>query len=340
MNMTRRMALTWAAASTLGCRAARRGRDAERLDSVFTAARRLDGLTSLAIHVGGKLVRQTFQNGLADERALTNVKSIAKSILSILMGIAIDRGHLGGIHDPLARYLPGRFAKPSAFAHLDIRHLLTMTADLVTDWRLVASSPNWVDYLLARGSTGTLGHFRYSTPASHLLSVLLTHATGLSTLAFAERHLFRPLGITNLRWQTDPQGYYRGGNDLHLGTGDLARIGHLMLDDGLYGGQRVVSAGWVRASTRKQVEITGDEADPVGRLALQGYGYLWWTARPGGEDAYLGWGNGRQYLLVLPRLRAVVTLTSHYNRQPSLSHHRGVVSLIDSIIELLARPSE
>ena len=325
MSVSRRSLLAWAAAGAVPERPR-----ASALDELFDTARRIPRLTSLTVYRRGKLVRELFQNGLADDRALTNVKSIAKPILSILVGIALDRCDVRSVDDPVARYLPEKLTAASGLQHLTIRHLLTMTADVVKDWGEVGASANWLDHIVAKGSTGTLGQFRYSTPATHLLAAALERATGVPALDYARRHLFGPLGITEVVWDTDPQGHHRGGNDIHLGTRDLARLGQLMLDGGRHRGRRIVSAQWVRASTRKQVEITDAEADPVGKLALDGYGYLWWTMKLGGHDAHLGWGYGRQYLIVVPAVRVVVTLTSLYDVAGPEEHHRAIVSLIET----------
>jgi CubicO group peptidase (beta-lactamase class C family) len=335
-TLNRRTLLRWAASVPLAPKRRRRSIDAPVLDPVFTQARSLDRLTSLAVYSEGRLVRQLFQNGLSDDLTLTNVKSVSKSILGLLIGIAIDRRHIRSVDDRLARYLPTKFTPASGLDHLTIRHLLTMTGNLApahrAGWAELVASPDWVDHLVGKGPTGTLGQFRYSTGDTHLLSVVLTHAAGMSTLAFAERHLFAPLGITEVRWQTDPQGYYRGGNDLFLCTRDLGRIGQLTLNEGRYQGKRVVSARWMRASTRKQTEISEAEGDPMGKLGLDGYGYLWWTMKLAGQDAHVAWGWGRQYVVVIPALRVVVVLTSTTDNPPPAPYHRAVAGLIDPVI--------
>src|SRR4029453_199319 len=123
--------LAWAAASPL---TGARGALDDGVDAVFTRARGIERLTSLAIYRRGKLIRQMFRNGLPDERALTNVKSISKGILSILVGIALERQHLPSIEDPVAQYLPDKISAASRLSHLTLRHLLTMARDLVSDW--------------------------------------------------------------------------------------------------------------------------------------------------------------------------------------------------------------
>lgn len=305
-------------------------------EPAFERARTLPRLTSLAVYVDDRLVRESFQNGLQDGDQPTNVKSISKSLLSLLIGIAIDRGHIRSVRDRLSRYLPRLFTRERGLDHLTVYHLLTMTADLVPtsgpnydDW---ASSPDWVEYILARGRVGTLGQFRYTTGDTHLLAVLLSHATDMNALDFADKYLFCPLGIEDVRWETDPVGYHRGGNDMYLSTHALARIGALVLHQGRYRGKQIVSRAFIRAATRRQVAVSDAEADPKGGLALDGYGYLWWTMRLGGHDAALGWGFGRQYLIVVPAVRTVVVLTSHYGDMPPPEHHRAVASLIDPVI--------
>jgi CubicO group peptidase (beta-lactamase class C family) len=145
--------------------------------------------------------------------------------------------------------------------------------------------------------------FAYNTPAAHLLSGVLTKATGMSMTDFAQQVLFTPLGITPGDWPTDPDGYYAGAHALHLRARDMAKFGYLYLNHGLWDGQQIVPAEWVDASTKR--ESVGGFPQEVG------YGYLWWVTQEAGHDAYFAAGYGGQYIEVIPDLELVVVITSN-----------------------------
>ncbi len=233
--------------------------------------------------------------------ALHDLRSVAKSIISLLIGIAIDKGYLAGLEVPVLDFFPRR-----TFAHLDERkraitlsHLLTMTSGLALtdpDTGLMRQSPDWVQFVLDRPMAAAPGgRFQYATGNVHLLSAILQQATGQSTRAFAREYLFGPLGITDLRWGSDPQGV-TAGMDLFLTPRDMAKIGTLMLHGGWWEGRRIVSAAWVKTSTRPHVTLEG----------RAGYGYLWWAHDRG---YYAAHGFGGQHIFVLPKRDVVAVFT-------------------------------
>ena len=267
--------------------------------------------TVLVVHDGKIVAEESFRG--AGPAAPHNVKSAAKSILSALVGIAIEEGVFTGIDQPLSELLPG--ALPSGTdgrerGRITLRHLLTQTTGLESTsgehYGRWVSSPNWVDAALARPLLDPPGRtFRYSTGNTHLLSAALARAAGTSTLDFARRHLLDPLGVEVAAWSTDPQGIHLGGNETSLSPRDLARFGWLVLRGGRWGDRQLVPADWVRASTTRQVATTPEWADRYGA-----YGYLWWIPpdRPGDAMA-VGYGGQVLYLAPAERMAIVVTAT-------------------------------
>ncbi len=332
LGSTRRAALALMA-SSLGCRPTTPFD--QKVDLTFEHARGLPRLTSLSIWRDGRLVRQQHQHGLAGPEAPTNGKSVSKSLLGLLVGVALDKGAIASLDDALGRYLPRTFGPTTAFAHLTVRHLLTMTADLPMaagpSYPALASSANWLEFLTTRGRVGVLGQHRYTTGDTHVLGIVLAYAVGSDLLTFAKQHFLGPLGIDDIQWPTDPQGYHRGGNDMFLCTRDLGRIGQMLLDGGVWQGRQILSREYVEAATRKQVDLQEDQ-DPKGGLRLDGYGYLWWTLELAGHRAYAAWGYGRQYLIVVPATRTVIVLTSQTEGTIPPEHHRQVVALIDPML--------
>lgn len=255
-----------------------------------------------------------------------NVKSVSKSLLSALVGVAIDQGHLRGPDQPIAPFFDaylGADADPRK-QDITVAHLLTMQSGLERtsggNYGAWVSSPNWVRYKITRPLQADPGTTRrYSTGNSHLLSAVLTDATGQSTWAYAQSALAEPLGIRLPQWPTDPQGIFFGGNDMMISPRDLVRVGELYRNGGYLDGQRILPQDWVRASFHPRANS---------RWSGAGYGYGWFSSYIGGHLAYYGWGYGGQYLYVLPGLELTVVITS----DPYSSGGRGHRSDVQQIV--------
>jgi hypothetical protein len=168
--------------------------------------------------------------------------------------------------------------------------------------RQMMESPDWVQFALDLKALNEPGkYFSYCSPGMHLLSAILQEATGMTALEFARANLFEPLGIQEVDWLMDPQGYNRGwGDDLALRPPDMARIGYLFLREGRWEGRQIVSRAWVRQATSVQV-VTGEEDE---------YGYGWRVASPDNEPFFfLATGRNGQRILVVPPLDTVIVTT-------------------------------
>jgi hypothetical protein len=139
--------------------------------------------------------------------------------------------------------------------------------------------------------------FEYCNGASFLLSAILQEQTGMNTLSFAKKYLFVPLGISDVRWPSNPQGITVGYSDLLMRPHDMAKIGYLYLNDGLWDGKRIISSQWTKASTRKHIAAT----------QLPGYGYQWWIVSPG---IYTALGHKGQFIIVAPEKNMIAVFTS------------------------------
>jgi|GEM_PF-245013 len=259
-----------------------------------------------------------------------NIKSASKSILSILTGIAIEKGYFSGVDQKIADFFPDFFEQnsDSLKASITIEHLLTMRSGLASTSRANygrwVTSNNWIQYALERPMQGKPGVDRiYSTGNTHLLSVAIERASGMSALQFANKYLFGPMDIRVGGWDQDPQGYYLGGNNMALLPRDIVKIGRLMMDLGEYNGERLVSAKWIKQSV-----------EPLtGRMNNLNYGYLWFRRMSGGYDMIYAFGNGGQYLMMIPELDAVITVTTrNNNRESTRGYRRELFSVIDQDI--------
>lgn len=277
------------------------------LDEIFE----IGTVQSLVIQKDGEIIYEEYR-GSIDGDDPTNIKSASKSILSLLVGIAIDEGFLEGVDQTIGSFFPEYFEEhpDSAKASITIRDLLTMRSGLETtsfyNYGRWVTSSNWVEFILNQPMIRQPGgQMIYSTGTSHLLSVILTKATGMSTRAFANEYLFEPMDIQIGGWDRDPQGYYMGGNNLAVSPLDLIKIGQMMMDVGEYEGRQIVSKEWIFES----IEVyTRSNYNPYN------YGYMWWRRPVGQYQLFFAWGNGGQYIMMLPELDAVISITSDLGR--------------------------
>ncbi len=318
----RRRAAASLGALALGCavpgllRAATQGAgdlDRALLDKTVERAAALPRLHTLLIaYDGEERVAEAFR-GPGLERAV-NVKSVSKSFISALAGIAIERGILAGIDQRMAPILE-KFAPADADPRLGtitVGHLLSMRAGLERtsgrNYGRWVNSPNWISHALSRPFVDQPGgRMLYSTGNYHLLSAMLTLATGKTTLALARAWIGKPLGIVIPPWTRDPQGFYLGGNNMALAPRALLRFGELYRRGGVYDDQRVVPQDWIEASWTAQSRS---------RYSGHRYGYGWFLASARGHRVHYAWGYGGQMIYVVPDLRLSVVMTSDHT-QPS-----------------------
>lgn len=254
---------------------------------------------------GGRIVFESYYRGDAAGTAY-NVKSVSKSILSALVGIARQEGRLRDLDQPLADLFPEDFGKGTdpRKRKITVRHLLTMAAGLEWD-ELGPGVEGWFHSkdLVKATLDARLTHepgtkFHYSTALTHVLAVLLEKAVGTNLRDYAETRLFEPLGVTLRQWPRDPQGHYVGGSEMHMTARDMARFGFLYLNGGRWDGKQIVPWEWIRESALPQAP------GPEGRE----YGYLWWLTEYGGKPVLGAQGYGGQLVAVLPALDLVVVV--------------------------------
>jgi CubicO group peptidase (beta-lactamase class C family) len=240
-----------------------------------------------------------------------NTKSASKSIISLLVGIAVEEGIINSIDDPIAQYLPEYFEDISNEKKqaITVKNLLTMRSGLETtsfhNYGRWVTSDDWVRYVLEQPMIKEPGgEWAYSTGSSHLLSVIITKTSGMSTRAFANKYLFRPMNIEVGGWDHDPQGYYMGGNNLALSSEAMMKIGQMLLNGGTWNGKRIISELWMNDSFKS---YTRSNYNPYN------YGYLWWNRPVAGHKVYFAWGYGGQYIFMIPDLDAVVVILSSLN---------------------------
>jgi CubicO group peptidase (beta-lactamase class C family) len=270
------------------------------------------GLTarSLLIIRHGELVYEKYFRSIQKPNRTANVRSVTKSVLSALVGIAMDQGLLDSLDHKVVEYFPEYFYPQTdpRMAEVTLRHLLTMSSGfrwaefgpIQTRWM---NSSNWVEAAInlefvEQPGTG----FTYCTANTQLLSAILTKVTGEALRDYAQRNLFTPLGILARHWYwgVDDHGYAIGGFAMNLRPRDLARFGYLYLNQGYWDGQQLISPKWIQESTRTQLH-SGWGPD---------YGYLWWVHPRSDLPSFEAAGSGGQTIYVVPGLDLVVVVTS------------------------------
>ncbi|HYH05321.1 MAG TPA: serine hydrolase, partial [Bacillota bacterium] len=175
-----------------------------------------------------------------------------------------------------------------------------------TDSDKMSHSTNWAQYVLERPMIDEPGRvFNYNSGGSQLLSEIIQKATGKSAYDYATEHIFKPLGITNVKWWQDQQGHSIAGWGLHLATYDITKIGYLFLREGRWREQQLIPRQWVKEATQNHITVESG----FGRGS--GYGYQWWIYTDLPYSAYKAWGSLRKHsvmMIIIPDLDMVVTL--------------------------------
>ncbi len=273
-----------------------------------------------------------------------HIFSATKSVISILIGIAIDKGYIKSVDQKVLEFFPNYTLKrgEKTLQTVTLKHLLTMTAPFkfkYSPYTKVCSQTDWVNATLdLLGGKKPVGEFRYmATIGPDILSGILRQATGQTVLEFAQQYLFNPLNIkidSNIYlydadvhvsfiknndasgWVADENQTNTAGWGLTLSTRDMAKIGQLYLNEGVWNEKQIVSKEWVRESTREHSRWAKEDLP---------YGYLWWTKIANG---YAAMGDSGNIIYVNSKDNLVISIAALFKPRAKL-----VVGLIEDIIE-------
>lgn len=290
------------------------------LGAVLDGARGLEPLKVVLVSREGEMLAERAFNGHSIDES-TNIKSASKSIISAMVGVAIDKGLLQGTDQKIAPILERELPREPdpRMSEITVGNLLSMQAGLARmsgpNYGRWVSSRNWVRFALSEPFDGEPGgQMLYSTASTHLLSAILTRVGEKSTLALA-REWFEPVeGFRIGSWEQDPQGIYLGGNQMAMTAWSLLAFGEVYRNGGkAKDGTRIISEDWIAQSwiPRTNSRFSGD-----------GYGYGWFLRRIGGEEIRFGWGYGGQMLYVVPSLGLTVVMTSDENSPSARTGYR------------------
>ena len=328
------------------------------------------GIDSVTIIRNGYIVTDAYLEPLFQYGQKHVIHSCTKSIMSALVGIAIDKGFLKGVDERVIDFFSDK-----QFANMEerkkaitVKHLLTMSHGIRTldswlyKWQglnTMMSSSDWIKYTLDRPMDEMPGkRFDYSNMSSFLLAAIVQKQTNRNALDFAKEHLFEPLGITDVKWPVNPNGIQIGWGEMWMTPHDMAKFGWLYLNNGYWEGKQIVSKQWVKESTQKHTspmtfrKVIDEDGDLLLRktiwswivhnffMSISGdYGYQWWLDDSGIYSAF-GWGG--QYIFVVPDKNLVAVLTGVLKdvhvEKPGVLLKEHIIPAVSTKKELPANP--
>ncbi|MEC2715150.1 serine hydrolase, partial [Bacillus cereus] len=269
---------------------------AEKLDQIIQEEYK--NMNGMLVVQKGNVIFEKYYNGHGTDDTFY-VASVTKTIISALIGICIDKGYIKSVDQKVIEFFPEYKCKES---EVTVRHLLTMTAPYpFVDWQEpleeLCTQEDWVQYTLNRmGYGGEIGSFKYSSAGAHILSAIITNATGKNAREFANEYLFQPLGMSEIPnynmkafgfddlfgkdvkgWVHDPNGISTGGWGVTLTGRDMAKFGQMYLNEGIPNGKHVLSKSWLIESTEMNLFQDGS---------------LWWLRADDGMFSYWAVGGG------------------------------------------------
>ncbi|WP_291196472.1 serine hydrolase [Dyadobacter sp.] len=282
----------------------------------------------LVFQDGRTVYEQYFNNYNAD--SLHDTRSAFKSITSLLIGIAIDKGLIKNVDQKVSSFFPEDtvFASDRLKSQMRIRDLLEMRSGFdCEEWNgthdcesEMEKAQDWVKFSLALPMKNPPGaEWAYTSCATMILSGIIEKASGMPVMQFARAHLFSKLGITHYRWTVDPSGHGMTAGSFFIRPQDMLKIGQLVLNQGKWQGQQIVSRGWIQESTQAQILIPESSFVRSSRSKAAFpqevyYGYQWYnevikTTSGMSFRTVFASGNGGQYILIIRQLKMVIVFT-------------------------------
>ena len=243
--------------------------------------------------------REIFSSQNKKSSHLINIRSMTKSIVSLLIGIAIKKEFIKSLETPINYFLAG------APSHVSIRDLLTMSSGFDIDdkdlYELVVNSNDWVRDILNLPIAGR-GAFKYKGVDYHLLSAIISKSTGLTLSNFAQTNLFSPLEIIDVEWESDPQGITVGSTGLKISFESLIKISQILVNNGLENTNEIIPNDWINVSTTNGIPTLLNYGD---------YGFGWWIKTYKDNEVYRALGSGGQQFLIYPKKRISIIVTAN-----------------------------
>jgi CubicO group peptidase (beta-lactamase class C family) len=267
-------------------------------------------LYSVVISQNDKIIFSQYFNGKTDT-TLYNNQSLTKSVMSLLIGIAIDKGYISSVDEKIVKYFPQlKDDTDRRKQTVTIRQIMNQASGLWHEDLIVLRQyltlPDPSDHTLKQPLASEPGKvFHYNNAATHLLSVILTKATGMNTLDFANKYLFAPMDIKNVKWGKMNDGYYDGCGllSVQMTNLDMNKIGSLILHKGHYNNKPIVSEKWIDMILNPSISYHTPWGFDGSTYALCFYHYNY-----NGTPITYGLGWGGQHVFVIPAKKAVISV--------------------------------
>ena len=299
------------------------GMDPQLLDSAFILAFEYGFVDGLLIIRNSKIVAEAYYNGFTAEQP-HNIMSVSKSMLSAITGLVLNGPYGLDLEDRMLDYFPQYMSDQLDPRKQDItiEHLLTMRmgieGEAYNNYSVYAelySSENWIKSTIEYSLVNDPGEkMKYNTFITHLLSGVITEATGQGTDEFADSYLFSAMGIDIDSWEKDPQGISFGGNSMQVTPREMAAFGLLYLQKGMLRGKRILPEEWVEHSLSPSTDFA--HPNEWGSWKNYNYASLWWLGQFSEQDSFMGYGYGGQFVIVFPTLDLIVVSTAWNNVPP------------------------
>jgi CubicO group peptidase (beta-lactamase class C family) len=314
------------------------GFDNAKISDVYQQAALDPDIYSLLVLKDGHLIAESYFNG-ANQDSLLQIRSSTKTVLAMLMGIALDQGLFIGTEQTIGEFIGNDYPELSA-DKLDItlESLLTMSSGfnwdegLYLEWE---SSGDPLNFLLSRELDARPNQiFNYNSAAVHLLSVVLEKIIRQDIAEYTEKYLFTPLNIEDYRWERLNDDRVNGGAGLQLKAIDTAKIGLVLINKGVYNNTQIVSEEWLKqAASRKRVFGENFNRGP---MTFNGYGYLWWKGTGAGSEINLASGWGGQLIATIPSENILVITNSRHDvfrTQAQQQEARNLSLIVNGILK-------
>ena len=301
--------------------------DVQQLSQAIDSLAEISGFKSIVVGRNGRIAAEEYYNG-GHPDSLHDVRSVTKSVMGLLIGIAIEKGYLQSVDQTIGEFLIDTVIDTldSARAQISIKHLLMMSCGL--EWHELDGGDSYnhwyvsqdhVKWVLEQSFIHEPGNgFNYNTGSTYLLSVILTLTTGNSALEFARQNLLQSMGIQTSDWTFLPLEavYNNGGAGLSISPHAMFVLGNLMLDNGKYNEIQIVPAEWINQSI--SIQNIADVENPYGTH----YGYLWWVGQARGHNHFYAMGWGGQFIVCVPDFDLVVTATCEWRGVADYDAHQ------------------
>ena len=310
--------------------------DNEKLDSTMLVADRIistdnraffKNVESVIVYSKGSITFEKYYNGF-NKDSLHQIQSQTKSVVSLLMGIAIGKGFIKSENVPVSEYFPEYFTKEDNLkSAITIRDLLTMSAGFEWEEMLTLNDPKndninmfrsnkWLSYAITRPmAKKPFTEFKYNSGLPMIVAGIIENATKMKLDEFAKKFLFEPLQIKEFQWLKDSTGFCHAGGGLFLKPIDMMKIGIMVINNGKWEKRQIVSENWIRKSTSSYLPTSFD---------ISTYGYFWWIRErntTGGKTTRVvtAEGAGGQKMYLLPEYQLIIAFTERNYTTPQVS---------------------